>query len=306
MLEVARATPTRRAVAGATVQVLFQTDLTDEDYVSQRAWNLATAPPCPWCRPGTCRLRSHGTYPRQRPAGAQVRRFLCIQSRKTVSLLPSCLASHVSGSLESIEQAVRRCEQARSLAPDLIRQVRVSLHRGTRLVRAHDARVQLPGYDGQLRQITVLRRPGSRRRPSLLLTNDFDSSLSQLLRRYARRWLIEKSIAEQLAFFHLNRRSSSMVIKVDFDLAMTVLAHNLYRLLALQLPPGFQHYTASTLFEKLLCTAADVTLDPTRCLIALKKNRNLPALLETLDQLPAEPIPWLGNRHLVFSGATRC
>ena len=200
----------------------------------------------------------------------------------------------------------RLLEQARSLAPDLIRQVRVPLHRGTRLVHAHDARVQLPGYDGQLRQITVLRRPGSRRRPSLLLTNDFDSSLSQLLRRYARRWLIEKSIAEQLAFFHLNRLSSSMVIKVDFDLAMTVLAHNLYRLLARQLPPGFQHYTASTLFEKLLCTAADVTLDPTRCLIALKKKRNLPALLETLDQLPAEPIPWLGNRHLVFSGATRC
>ena len=62
----------------------------------------------------------------------------------------------------------------------------------------------------------------------------------------------------------------------------------------------------SCLFEKLLCTAADVTLDPTRCLIALKKQRNLPALLETLDQLPAEPLPWLGNRHLVSSGATRC
>ena len=70
-----------------------------------------------------------------------------------------------------------------------------------------------------MRQITLLRRPGSRRRPSLLLTNDFESSLSELLRRYARRWLIEKSIAEQLAFFHLNRLSSSMVIKVDFDLA---------------------------------------------------------------------------------------
>lgn len=102
-------------MAGATVQVLLQTDLTDEDYVSQRVWNLATAPPCPWCRPSTCRLRSHGTYPRQRPAGAQVRRFLCLQSGKTVSLLPSCLASHVSGSLESIEQAVRRCAQAPSL-----------------------------------------------------------------------------------------------------------------------------------------------------------------------------------------------
>ena len=71
------------------------------------------------------------------------------------------------------------------------RQVRVPLHQGNRLVRAHDACVRLTGYDGQLRQITVLLR-----RPSLLLTNDFDISLSELLRHYGRRWLIEKSIAE--------------------------------------------------------------------------------------------------------------
>lgn len=96
-----------------------------------------------------------------------------------------------------------------------------------------------------------------------------------------------------------------MVIKVDFDLAMTVLAHNLSRLLALQLTPGFQRCTTFTLFEELLPTGADVTLKPTRCLMALKEKRNLPALLETLDELPAEPIPWLGNRHLVFCGATR-
>ena len=88
-----------------------------------------------------------------------------------------------------------------------------------------DARVRLAGYDGELRQITVLRRPGSRRRPALLLTNDFDSTLSQLLRRYARRWLIEKSIAEQLDFFHLNRLSSSMVIKVDLGELIALLTH---------------------------------------------------------------------------------
>ena len=37
---------------------------------------------------------------------------------------------------------------------------------------------------------------------------------------------------EEAIFFHLNMVSSSMVIKVDFDLTMTVLSHNLYRLLA--------------------------------------------------------------------------
>ena len=199
----------------------------------------------------------------------------------------------------------RLLEQARSLPPEEVRKLRVPLQHGSRLVRAHDGRVNLPGYDGTLRQITVLRRPGSRRRPSLLLTNDFDSTLPEILRRYARRWLIENSISEQLAFFHLNRLSSSMVIKVDFDLAITVLAHNLYRLLALRLPPGFQRHTAPTLFEKLLCTGADVTLSPSHCTVALKKKRSLPALLETLAKMPTQTIPWIGNRKLTFQGATR-
>ena len=112
-------------------------------------------------------------------------------------------------------------------------------------------------------------------------------------------------IAEQLAFFHLNRLSSSMVIKVDFDLTITVLAYNLYRLLALDLPPGFRHYTSQTLFEQLLCTAADVRLERDRCTVCLKKKRNLPALLEAFQSVPDTRIPWLGDRQLVFDGASR-
>ena len=129
------------------------------------------------------------------------------------------------------------------------RQVRVPLDRGTRLVEACDFRATPRNYGGELRQITILR--SRHRRPSLLLTNDFDSSVAEILRRYARRWLVEKSIAEQLAFFRLNRLSSSMVIKVDFDLAMIVLAYNLYRLLALELPPGYRCLTTCPLCSRL-------------------------------------------------------
>ena len=197
----------------------------------------------------------------------------------------------------------RLVEQARALAPADLRQVRVPCAQGTRLVQAHDSTVSLPPFDRPLRQITILR--GSQRQPVLLLTNDADSSLADLLRRYARRWLVEKSIAEQLAFFHLNRLSSSMVIKVDFDLTITVLAYNLYRLLALDLPPGFRHYTSQTLFEQLLCTAADVRLERERCTVCLKKKRNLPALLEAFQSVPDTRIPWLGDRQLVFDGASR-
>ena len=122
----------------------------------------------------------------------------------------------------------RLVANAHALDKSSLRSIRVPAASGTRLVPAHDETVALRDFGGELRQITILR--GERRRPSLLLTNDFDSSLAAILRRYARRWLVEQSIAEQLAFFHLNRLSSSMIIKVDFDLAMTVLAYNLLRL----------------------------------------------------------------------------
>ena len=51
-----------------------------------------------------------------------------------------------------------------------------------------------------------------------------------------------------------------MVIKVDFDLGITVQARDLERLLALQLPSGFQRYTPSTLSQKPLCARANVTM----------------------------------------------
>ena len=192
--------------------------------------------------------------------------------------------------------------KARALPKDAWRSVRVPTAKATRLVSAHEQTVPLHGF-GEIRQITILR--GSQRRPVLLITNDFDSSLSAILRRYARRWLVEQSISEQLAFFHLNRLPSSMVIKVDFDLAMTVLAYNLLRLLALDLPPGYQRLTPRSLYERLLCNGADIALTPNRCTVSLKKKRDLPALLHALQAVGSPAIPWLGNRQLVFQGATR-
>ena len=190
---------------------------------------------------------------------------------------------------------------ARAIPAAQRQQIRVPLQQGTRLVEVAEAAVSLRGYGGELRQITLLR---GTRHPSLLLTNDFDASLSAILRRYARRWLVDKSVSEQLGFFHLNRLSSSMVIKVDFDLALTVLAYNLYRLLALDLPSGYRRCSALTLFETMLATGADIRLDPDLCTVSLKNQSGLPALLAGVAKIQPEPIPWLGNRRLAFNDAT--
>lgn len=126
-----------------------------------------------------------------------------------------------------------------------------------------------------------------------------------MVRKYSRRWLVEKGISEQIEFFHLNRVSSSMVIKVDFDLTMTILAHNLYRLLAMNLP-GYSHSTSTSIYEKFLCNSGEVEITHDEIHIRMKKKRNLPALLSLTETEKFENlnIPGMENKKLIFSGAS--
>ena len=50
-----------------------------------------------------------------------------------------------------------------------------------------------------------------------------------------------------------------MVIKVDFDLTMSIVAHNMYRLLALELE-GYSQLTSQSLYEEFITNAADVEI----------------------------------------------
>ncbi len=75
-----------------------------------------------------------------------------------------------------------------------LRQIRVPTSTGTRLLTVHKQTVPLRTYRGSPRQITLLRGP--HRRPAFLITNNFQASLSQIMRLYACRWLVEQSISE--------------------------------------------------------------------------------------------------------------
>ena len=85
---------------------------------------------------------------------------------------------------------------------------------------------------------------------------------------------------------------------------MTLLVHNLYRLLAADLP-GHSHQTAMSLFERFLCNSGDIRITDTQIIIEMKKKRHLPALLTAMAAFEQQPIPWLGGRALVFRGASR-
>lgn len=171
----------------------------------------------------------------------------------------------------------------------------------TRLLRVCEQLFKLDGYDKEIRQVAITGH--GKIKPALIITNDFDLKLELIVRKYARRWLVEKAISEQTHFFHLNRVSSSMVIKVDFDLTMTILAHNLYRLFALELT-GYEHNTAQTLYDDFIHNAGQVKLDGEKMIVKLNKKRNLPALLTRMKPFQNQEIPWVNNRKFVLEAAT--
>jgi len=190
-----------------------------------------------------------------------------------------------------------------ALANSAWKKIRVPTSAGrTRVLKALDEQVTPDGYGRKMRQVALSGH--GREQPALIITNDFELDVETLVRKYARRWLVEKTISEQIEFFHLNRLSSSMVIKVDFDLTMTLLTHNLYRLLAADLP-GHSHQTAMTLFERFLCNSGDIRITDAQIIIEMKKKRHLPALLTAMETFQHQPIGWLGQRTLVFRGASR-
>ncbi len=93
-----------------------------------------------------------------------------------------------------------------------------------------------------------------------------------------------------MEFFHLNRVSSSMVIKVDFDLTMTILANNMYRLLAFDLE-RYSHMTSNSLYEKFIMNSGEVIIGENEIGVKLKKKRNLPAVLTAMKPYEEQTYP---------------
>jgi hypothetical protein len=170
-----------------------------------------------------------------------------------------------------------------------------------RRLKVYEEEVQLKDYEGKVRQISITGH--GKVKPAILITNDFDLSIEKIIRKYTRRWLVEKTISEQIEFFHLNHVSSSMVIKVDFDLTMSILAYNLYRIFARDLP-RYEHLTAQTVYEKFILNEGDIQIDEQQITIDLKKKRNLPMILENMAQFSNVEYEWLDGRKIKFQGAT--
>ena len=175
-----------------------------------------------------------------------------------------------------------------------------------RTVKVYDSKITLRGYcdqagvPKQVRQVAIT--GNGKIKPALIITNDFEISPQAVVRKYARRWLVEKEISEQIEFFHLNKLSSSMVIKVDFDLTMTILAHNIYRLFALE----FDRYSSLSdqgIYKKFIANSGSVKINDKAITVEMKKKRELPQILETMKTYEKIKYRWLNKKNIIFEAS---
>lgn len=161
----------------------------------------------------------------------------------------------------------------------------------------HDCLISLSGYMGKIRQLIITNI--GRDMPVFLITNDFSSTMKELVSKYSHRWLEEKSINEHIDFFHLNLLSSSIVVKVDFDLTMTIFASTLYRLIATHLR-GLENVTAKKLYRFFVDNGAQIDISKSQFIIRLQKKVYNPLLFESDIFQQSWEIPWLENSLLKF------
>jgi hypothetical protein len=171
-----------------------------------------------------------------------------------------------------------------------------SLTRAFRTPKVLDERIKLSGYEGTLRQISIIDL--GHEEPTILLTNNNKESCPTLVTRYAQRMLIENGISEAIQFFHLDALSSMVAMKVDFDLQITLMASSLYRLLAERIGHEYRQATAKTMFRNLLDVSAAVEVFADEVVVTFDKRAHNPYLVAS--GLSDEPtlMSWFGNKRL--------
>ncbi len=162
--------------------------------------------------------------------------------------------------------------------------------------RILDHRITLPDYDGPLRQLIITGL--GHEQPTFLLTNQLRRAAPTLIGRYARRMLIENSIADGIDFFHMDALSSAVAMKVNCDLQLTLMASSLYRLLACRLGNGYERAKSRHLFADFIDASAVIQISRHTIEVRFQKRAHNPYLLAAGFEQTDEVIPWLGKKRL--------
>jgi len=112
--------------------------------------------------------------------------------------------------------------------------------------------------------------------------------------------LIENAISDAVRFFHIDALSSSVGLKVDFDMTLLVIANGLYRRLA-QRMRGYADSQARQIFRDLLDMPADVHITERDVEVRFHRRAHLPIVSASglLDK--TVNVPWWNGMPLRLS-----
>jgi hypothetical protein len=159
----------------------------------------------------------------------------------------------------------------------------------------HESFITLRGYDGGLRQVIV--RGNGHEKPAFLISNDFEVPLELFVSDYARRWRVENLISEAVKFFHLNALSSPILIKVHFDVVMTMIADTLYNMLAQKLR-GFEDCDAPKIYRNFVNAKANIKVKAGKVTVTFPRKAHNPILRAVPWQRLPSSLSWLDDVNL--------
>lgn len=178
---------------------------------------------------------------------------------------------------------------------------KIRLNRPTRkyqLLKIYEEPITMKDYEGPLRQIIVTGT--GRELPMLIITNDLETRPKEIIETYALRWLIENNIQENIDFFNLNALSSPVIVKVDFDIAMTLIANTLYKVLSSKFKL-FDKSKPKTTYRNLVEGEAKIAITSDRVKIRFGKKSFNPMTMGWVSSLPEIRVPWMNNRIIEYS-----
>jgi len=163
--------------------------------------------------------------------------------------------------------------------------------------KMYESEIILPRTNLKVRQ--VIFKEHGRQVPTFLITNNFEIELKTLALQYANRWLIENKFSELVDFFNLNTLSSPFMIRIYFDVVLTIVADTLYRLLADDLK-RFEDCTPKTIFSDFINCRCNGEVVGEEIIIKMKKKATTPVFKSNEIFQKSYSIPWLGNKRLRF------
>jgi hypothetical protein len=171
-----------------------------------------------------------------------------------------------------------------------------SVSRAYRTPRVLDQRIELRDYTGPIRQLAITDLGHAE--PTLLITNQLRRGAAALVDSYAKRMLIENSISDGVDFFHMDALSSTVAMKVNCDLQLTLMGSSLYRLLGTRIGGGYTTAESRHIYRDFIQASAQVTITQDTVEVRYGKRAHNPYLLAAGFADTHTPIPWWNGRRL--------